>query len=121
MLKFVDRTFAVMLVLGAEVGHTFGSIKSYGAEPMVLLWALNASAFGVLLGALHILRSYRANDRPLAWLLAVGTGAFALSTLRFGQLLGNLADVRVLIFTLISAVLIVLSLRTALRVGVDRP
>src|SRR5215469_7525565 len=59
MLKYLDRTLAVLLALGAGVGHTLGSLAAYAHEPTTLLWSLNTSVLGVLLGTLHLLRSFR--------------------------------------------------------------
>jgi hypothetical protein len=113
-VKNLDRTFAALLMLGA-VGHTLGSIKVYGSQPMVLLWALSASVLCVLLGAINLLRVNRPQDAALAWVCAAGMVAWLACTLTFGHLIGNFLDPRILIFSLISLGLIFFSVRTAIR------
>ena len=113
-MKNLDRTLAVLLMLGA-VGHTLGAIKTYGSEPMVLLWALSASMLCVLLGAMNLLRVNRPLDAALAWVCAGGMVAWLACTLTFGHLIGNFLDPRAVIFSLISLGLIFFSVRTAVR------
>ena len=110
--KNLDRTLAVLLLLGA-LGHTLGSLKIYGGEPMVLLWALSASVLCVLLGAINLLRVNRPQDAALASICAAGMVAWLACTLAFGHLIGNFLDLRIVIFSLISIGLIFFSLRTA--------
>jgi hypothetical protein len=117
MLKSVDRACAVVLGLGAGVGHTLGSLMTYGHQPEPLLWALNTSVLGVLLAALHLLRSFRPADRMLAGVLAPATLAWLISTATFGGIIGNALDPRVLVFEVVSVALIAFSLNTALRGG----
>jgi hypothetical protein len=113
-VKYLDRTLAVLLLLGA-VGHTLGSIKIYGGQPMVLLWALSASVLCVLLGAINLLRVNRPRDTALAWICAAGMVAWLACTLTFGHLIGSFLDPRIVIFSLISLGLIFFSVRTAIR------
>ena len=113
MLKSIDRAFAVLLLLGAA-GHTLGSVRAYGSQPMVLLWSLSATLFVVLLGALHLLRSFRPGDRPLAWIAAAGSLAWTVMSFEFGVLIGNVLDPRPLIFAILSLALAGLSVRSAL-------
>jgi len=112
--KNIDRTFAVLLLLGA-VGHTLGSFKTYGSQPIVLLWSLSASVLCVLLGAINLLRSSRPNDATLAWISVGGMVCWLVLTFAFGNLIGNLLDFRILIFAVISVALILFSVRTAMR------
>jgi hypothetical protein len=112
--KNLDRTLAVLLMLGA-VGHTLGAFKTYGGQPMVLLWALCASVLCVLLGAINLLRVNRPGDAALAWICVAGMVAWLTCTLAFGNLIGNFLDFRIIIFTVISVGLIVFGVRTAVR------
>jgi hypothetical protein len=114
MLKIVDRVCAVVLGLGAAVGHTYGSFKFYGHDETTLHWALHASVLGALLGALNLLRSARPQDRALAWIVGVGTVSWAIAAMRFGFLIGNPLDPRVLMFVFVSVFLIGFNLQTAL-------
>jgi len=113
-VKNLDRTLAVLLMHGA-VGHTLGSIKTYGGEPMVLLWALSASVLCVLLGAINLLRVNRPRDAALAWVCAAGMVAWLACTLTFGHLIGNLLDFRIVIFAVLSTGLILFGVRSAVR------
>ena len=112
MLKHVDRGMAVILGLGAAVGHSLGSVSAYAAQPMTLLWALNASALGALLAVLHLLRSFRGRDRPLAAAAGIGSLFWMVSSLCFGLLIGNPFDPRIVMFIVISAGLIAFSVRS---------
>jgi hypothetical protein len=114
MIKTIDRILATLLFLGAVVGHTYGSFTSYGHDPLLLFWALHASVLGALLGTLNLLRTYRPNDRALAWIAVVGTAIWAVSAGRFGVLIGHPTDWRVVQFIVISLALIAFGLRTAL-------
>ena len=51
MIRYTDRALAVLLFLGAVVGHTYGSFKLYGHNPLMLFWALHASVLGGLLAS----------------------------------------------------------------------
>ena len=114
-MRALDRALALVLGLGAGIGHTLGSLAAYGSGTDTLLWSLDAGAFGATLGALHLLRSFRPADRVLAWLVILPTVAWIASCLRFGALLHDVADPRVVMFVAASAGLIGFSLRTALR------
>lgn len=114
MLKMLDRGCAVVLGLGAAVGHTYGSFKSYGHDETTLFWALNASVLGLLLGGLNLLRGARPQDRALAAIVGAGTVCWIISATRFGFLIGNPLDPRVLLFLLVSVILVGFNLRTAL-------
>jgi hypothetical protein len=112
--KNVDRTLAILLMLGA-VGHTLGSFKTYGGQPVVLLWALCASVLVVLLGAINLLRVNRPRDAALAWICVGGMVCWLACTLTFGDLLGNFLDFRIMIFAVICIGLIFFGMRTAVR------
>jgi hypothetical protein len=99
------------LILGG-VGHTLGSIQFYKNDQMTLLWSLSASLFIFLLGSVNLVRAGRPNDTTLAWICVVAGLCHIASTLRFGVLIGNLFDFRVLIFTLVTLGLCAMSVRT---------
>jgi hypothetical protein len=67
-----------------------------------------------LLGILNILRTFRRQDRALAWITVAGTAIWTVSAVQFGVLIGNPTDQRVVVFIAISLGLIALGLRTAL-------
>lgn len=113
MMKLIDRTLAVLLLLGAGVGHTAGSIMGYHQRPMVLLWSLSASVLGVLIALLNLLRTYRAGDRALAWLALAGCIAWLAISVTFGELLGRPFDPRVLTFVVLTCGLGYFSMRAA--------
>jgi hypothetical protein len=112
-MKTLDRAFGCLMVLGG-IGHTLGSLKVYGKEPMTLLWALSASLAVFLLAALNLLRSGANPDRRLAWICAIGCLAWVGFALRFGVLVGNVFDFRPLLNAVIALVLAIFSVRTAL-------
>jgi len=114
MIKHIDRTLAVLLFLGAVVGHTYGSFKFYGHDPLMLFWSLHASVLGGLLGILNFLRTLRQQDRALACITVAGTAIWTVSAVRFGVLIGNSTDQRIVMFVAISLGLIALGLRSAL-------
>ena len=116
MLKIIDRGFGVLLILGAG-GHTYGSISGYSRQPITLLWALSASLFILLLGAVHLLRTARPGDRALAWIAVAGGVCQLIAAVIFGQLIGAPADPRVIGFVVICTGLIVFGLRDALTKG----
>jgi hypothetical protein len=93
-----------------------GSLKVYKADPMMLLWALCASLFVFLFAAVNWLRCSRPEDMALAWICLVAGLAWIVASLRFGQLIGNVADARVLIFLFITLGLCAFSVRGILWV-----
>ena len=109
---WIDRGLSCLLVLGG-VGHTFGVLQFY-KDPHTLFWALTASLLIWLLAAINLLRTWRTGDRALATLTACASAAYFVITLRFGQLIGDMADFRVILFAVISAGLTFLSLRDAM-------
>lgn len=110
-MRAVDRTFAVLLIL-CGVGHSFGSYLAYKTNQMELLWSLCASLFIFLLGTLNLLRASRTDDRALGWICLVAGLAWVCSSLRFGQLAGNLLDIHAVIFIVLSLGLCGFSLMT---------
>lgn len=102
MRKVIDRTLAVLLIVGAGGGHVAGSIMAYHDRPVILLWALSAGALGVLIGALNLLRAGRPDDRSLAWLTVGATACWLATSVAFGILIGNPLDPRVVGFVAIA-------------------
>ena len=113
VIKWIDRGLSCLLILGG-IGHTFGVIGFY-KDAHTLFWALTASVLIFLLASVNLLRSWRPGDRALAILTACASAANLIITLRFGQLIGNLADFRVLLFGAISLGLLCFGLRDAMR------
>jgi hypothetical protein len=116
MMRSLDRALAILLALGAG-GHTMGSLKAFGHRPDELLWALCASLLVLLLAALNYLRTYRAKDRALAWIVAAGMAGWFGAAIAFGLVIHNLLDPRPVVFSLISLGLIAFSLKDALATG----
>lgn len=112
MLKTIDRSLAGLLLLGA-IGHTFGVMQFYAGQPMILFWSLAAGALTFLLAALNFLRAGRPGDRALAWVTLTGTLCQLVITLRFGVLIGDMLDPRVIFFSVVCVGLGVFGLRSA--------
>ena len=83
-------------------------------DPHTLFWALTASVLIFLLAAINLMRTWRSGDRALATLTACASAAYFVVTLRFGQLIGDMTDFRVILFGVISAGLTFFSLRDAM-------
>jgi len=113
MLTIIDRVLAGLLLLGAA-GHTFGVTQFYAGQPMLLFWSLSAGGLTFLLAALNFLRAGRPGDRALAWVTVAGTLCQLLSTLRFGVLIGDMFDPRVIFFAIVCVGLVAFGLRSAL-------
>jgi hypothetical protein len=110
-MKTFDRALAILLALGG-VGHTLGSFAAYKHDPMTLLWSLTASEFIFLLAAVNYVRAGRPRDKALAWICLIGCVCWMIGAGRFGALIGNVFDVRVLIFVVLTLGLCVMSVRT---------
>jgi uncharacterized membrane protein len=113
LAKWIDRGLSALLVLGG-IGHTFG-VLDYYKSPDTLFWALTASLLIFLLAAINLLRTWRPGDRALALLTACASAAYFIFTLRFGQLIGNLADFRVILFAVLTLGLAGFAVRDAMR------
>jgi hypothetical protein len=113
MMKWVDRGLSVLLILGG-VGHTFGVLDFY-KDPHTLFWSLTASELIFLLAAINLLRSWQPSDRALAVITAAASLSYFGFTLRFGQIIGNLFDFRVILFGALTLGLTVFSLRDAFQ------
>jgi hypothetical protein len=112
-MKWIDRALSCLLILGG-VGHTLGVLDFY-KDPQTLFWSLTASELIFLLAGINLLRSWRPGDRALAAITAVATASYFLFTLRFGQIIGNLVDFRVILFTALTLGLTAFSVRDAVR------
>ena len=110
-MKVLDRVLGCVLILGG-IGHTFGSLQFYKHDQLTLLWSLSFSLFIFLLGALNLVRAGRPEDTTLAWICLVAGLCHIAATWRFGVLIGNLFDFRVLLFTLVTLGLYAMSVRT---------
>jgi hypothetical protein len=113
-MKIVDLIFGWLLVVGSLL-HAFGSIGAYGNTPVTLVWALSGGLAGLLLASLNLLRVGRQNDRTLAWVSFLGCLGWIAVALAFGKVIGNMLDFRPLTHVIITIVLALMSLRTALR------
>jgi hypothetical protein len=110
-MKTLDRVLGCILILGG-VGHTFGSLQFYKHDQLTLLWSLSFSLFIFLLGALNLVRAGRPNDTTVAWICLVAGLCHIVATLRFGVLISNLFDFRVVLFILVTVGLCAMSVRT---------
>jgi hypothetical protein len=111
-MKWIDRGLSFLLILGG-VGHTLGVLDFY-KDAQTLFWALTATELVFLLAAINLLRSWRPNDRTLAVITAIASAAYLVFTLRFGQIIGNLVDFRVMLFGALTVGLTAFSVRGAL-------
>ena len=112
-MKWIDRGLSFLLILGG-VGHTYGVLHFY-KDPHTLFWSLTATVLIFLLAAVNLLRTWRPEDRGLAVITACASAAYLVITLRFGQLIGDLTDFRVILFGVISLGLMLFGLRDAMR------
>ena len=112
-MRWIDRGLSMLLILGG-VGHTLGVLNFY-KDPQTLFWSLTASEMIFLLAAINLLRTWRPGDRALAAITAGASAVYLLFTLRFGQIIGNIADFRVVLFGVITLGLTALGIRDALR------
>jgi hypothetical protein len=112
-MHIVDRIFGWLMVLGS-LAHSMGSLQAYGSKPEILLWAESGTLAGLLVGALNLLRAGRPQDRTLAWISFAASAAWFVLALAFGKVVGNYFDFHAVIFMVITLVLMVMSLRTAL-------
>ena len=113
-MKVLDRVLGCLLIL-AGIGHTFGSLQFYTNDQMTLLWSLSASLFVFLLAAVNLVRAARPADTTLAWVCLVACLCQIASTIRFGVLIGNFFDFRVVIFLVVAFGLCAMSVRTLIR------
>ena len=112
-MRWIDRSLSFLLVLGG-IGHTYGVLNFYG-DPHTLFWSLTASELVFLLAAINLLRTWRPGDPQLAIIASCASAAYLLFTLRFGQLIGNMTDFRVILFGVLTLGLTAFGLRDAMR------
>lgn len=112
-MKWIDRGLSALLILGG-IGHTLGVLDFY-KDPHTLFWSLTASELIFLLAAINLLRTWRPADRTLAILTSCASAAYLVFTLRFGQLIGNMTDFRVILFGVLTAGLTAFGLRQAMQ------
>jgi len=110
-MQGLDRTVSIFLIFGG-VGHSIGSYLAYRSNQMELLWALCASLFVFLLGAINLLRASRPSDPALAWICLGALLAWIPTMVRFGQLAGNLLDIHAVFFMVLTLALCGFSIRT---------
>jgi len=120
MLTRIDRIFGCLLAIGALL-HALGSYQAYREMPQTLLWSLSASALGLLLAGMNVLRTSRPGDGALAALSFAGCMVWLTIVFMFGILIGNVFDHRVLIQASIAIVLAGLSLRDYVKTSASRP
>jgi hypothetical protein len=111
--NWIDRGLSFLLILGG-IGHTLG-VMSFYQDPHTLFWALTDSVLLFLLAAINLLRTWQPDNKPLALVTACASAANLVITLRFGELIGNMADFRVILFAVLSLGLTGFSLRGAMR------
>jgi hypothetical protein len=99
----VDRIFSILIILAGAV-HAAGSLKYY-EDPLTLLWALCATLFLFLFGAINLLRASRRGDKPLAWICLLSGLAWILAAERFAYLTNRMVDTHVLIVIVVTVVI----------------
>jgi hypothetical protein len=112
-MRWIDRALSLLLILGG-IGHTYGVLNFY-KDPHTLFWSLTATLLILLLAAINMLRTWRTADRALAIIASCGSAAYLVFTYRFGQLIGDLTDFRVILFGVLTAGLTLFGLRQAMR------
>jgi hypothetical protein len=95
MLRLVDKSFAVLLFVGAAL-HAYGSLVGYPLGSEVLVWALSGTLSAGLIAVLNFVRANRPHDQTLAWITAGSSLCWAAVALGFGVAIGNPIDPRVL-------------------------
>jgi hypothetical protein len=111
MFRIMDRTFGVLLILGA-CGHTIGTLVWLQPGGGIFIWSLGSSLAAVLLGVLNIVRAGRPEDKTLAAITAIGTACWALLALGFGLSINNVLDPRPAGHFVIAVVLTIFSVLT---------
>ena len=112
-MRWIDRGLSGLLILGG-VAHTYGVLNFY-KDPQTLFWSLTATELIFLLAAINLLRTARPDDRTLATIAACASAAYLVFTLRFGQLIGDMVDFRIILFGALTLGLTAFSLRDAIR------
>ena len=112
-LRLVDRIAGWLLLIGALL-HGYGSYRAYPSLSSNLVWALSGSVAALLLAGINLLRVSRPDDRPLAWICLAGSLLWVGVVVAFAATLPNPVDPRPLYHLIVTMVLVVFSLRTAL-------
>ena len=112
-MRWIDRGLSCLLILSG-LGHTFGVLNFY-RDPQTLFWSLLATLFIFLIAAVNLLRTWRPGDRGLAVITTCASAAYFVATLRFGQIIGNIADFRIILFGMLTLGLTAFGLRDAMR------
>ena len=115
-LNTIDRIAGWLLLIG-EILHGYGSYLAYPSLSSTLVWALSGSVAALLLAGINLLRVNRPNDRPLAWICLAGCLLWIGIVCAFAATLPNPIDPRPLYHLIVTLVLAVFSLRTALGSG----
>jgi hypothetical protein len=103
LMATVDRIFSILIILAGAV-HAAGSLKYY-EDPLTVLWALCATLFIFLFGAINLLRASRRGDKPLAWICLVSGLVWILAAVRFGYISDRMADMHVLVVIVVTVVI----------------
>jgi uncharacterized membrane protein YgdD (TMEM256/DUF423 family) len=114
MLRIFDRTAGWLLVLGALL-HAYGSYLANPSLSAILVWAWSGSVAALLLGAINLLRVNRPNDRSLAWISFAGCLLWMGIVGSFAATLPNPIDPRPLYHLVVTLILAVFRLRTAMH------
>jgi len=112
-MKWLDRGLSCLLILSG-IAHAYG-VSQFFHDPQTLFWSLLATLLIFLIAAMNLLRTWRPGDRALAGLCAAASLAYLLATLRFGQIIGDMADFRVILFGVLTLGLTAFGLRDAMR------
>src|SRR5262249_9645057 len=112
-LPILDRIAGSLLLIGALL-HGYGSYLAYPSLSSNLVWALSGSVAALLLAGVNLLRVNRPDDRPLAWICFAGCLLWIGVVGAFAATLPNPVDPRPLYHLIVTVVLLVFSLRTAL-------
>src|SRR5215813_4481603 len=112
----IDRIAGWLLLIGALL-HGYGSYLAYPSLSSNLVWALSGSVAALLLAGINLLRVSRPDDRPLAWICLGGSLLWVGVVVAFAATLPNPVHPRPLYHLIVTMVLVVFSLRTALGSG----
>jgi hypothetical protein len=113
-MKKLQYGLCILLVLGG-LAHLVGTFAGYEAGSEIFVWSLAASAFVFVVAFLNVLRIRAPEDRLVAAGAIASTLVWIALALAFGQVLGNVADPRVLTHVAISAALLIVAVGTWVR------
>jgi hypothetical protein len=112
-LNTIDRIAGWLLLIGAIL-HGYGSYLAYPYLSSNLVWALSGSVAALLLSAINLMRVNRPADRPLAWICLAGCLLWIGIVGAFAATLPSPIDPRALYHLIVTLILTMFSLRTAL-------